>query len=194
MTTYEVERAVKKIGDRKAPDPDGIPGKALKIASNIIVDRLAQILTQCLREGHFPDEWKEAMLVLIPKEGKSKDSPSAYRLICLLGEVDKLLERVIANRLQRHQAKEQEQALSSAQFGFREGKSTVDAILSLKILMEEIIEGGAVTLAISLDVANAFNSIPWRRIVKALKGNKSHHTIYRVLSSYFQDRYIVFED
>lgn len=162
VTAYEVERAAKKIGERKAPD--GIPGKALKIASSIMADRLAQTFTQCLREGCFPDEWKEATLVLIPKEGKPKDSPSAYRPICLLNEAGKLLERVIASRLQRHLVSGEENALSNAQFGFREGKSTMDAILNLRILTNEMIEEGVVTLAISLDVANAFNSIPWGRI------------------------------
>lgn len=133
---------------------------------------------------------------MIPKEGKPKDSPSAYigQYTCLLGEIGKLLERVIASRLQLHQAKNQEHALSNAQFGFREGKSTVDAILGLKTLTEEMIEGGAVTLAISLDVANAFNSIPWKRIAKALRRKQVPLYMCRVLSSYFQERYIVFED
>lgn len=193
VTAHEVERAAKKIGNRKAPGPDGIHGKVLKIASSIM-DRIAQVFTQCLREGYFPDEWKEATLVLIPKEGKPKDSPSAYRPICLLSETGKLLERVIASRLQCHMAQGEEQTLSDVQFGFREGKSTVDAILSLRTLTDKMVEEGAVILAVSLDVANAFNSIPWGRIAEALKEKRVPAYMYRTLGSYFRDRYIIFED
>lgn len=194
VTVYEVEMAAKRIKDRKAPGPDGIPGRAVKIASTIIADRIAQTFTQCLREGHFPREWKEATLVLIPKAGKPRDTPSAYRPICLLGEMGKLLERVIASRLQRHQAQKEEHALTDTQFGFREGRSTIDAVLKLRALTREMIEGGAVTLAISLDVANAFNSIPWGRIAEALRKKRFPAYMYRVLGSYFEDRHIIFED
>lgn len=190
VTIHEVERAAKRIGSRKAPGPDGVPGKALKIASAII---MAQIFTQCLHEGYFPNKWKEAALVLIPKVGKPKDTPLAYRPICLLNEAGKLLER-IASRLLRYQIQRPEQALSDAQYGFREGKSTVDAVLRLKSLTEEMMEEGAVTLAISLDVANSFNFIPWGKIAEALRRKKVPLNMYRVLGSYFENRSIVFED
>lgn len=49
-------------------------------------------------------------------------------------------------------------------------------------------------MAISLDVANAFNSIPWGRIADALRRKRVPQYTYRTLGSYFRDRYIVFED
>lgn len=84
--------------------------------------------------------------------------------------------------------------MSDSQYGFREGWSTIDAILSLRTLTEEMMEERAVTLAISLDVANAFNSIPWGRIAEALRKKQIPSYIYRVLGNYFQDRYIVYEN
>lgn len=59
-------------------------------------------MTECMRTTQFPDRWKRASLVLLPKEGKPADSPSAYRPICLLDELAKLLERIITQRIVQH--------------------------------------------------------------------------------------------
>lgn len=128
----------------------------------------------------------------MPKEDKPKNSPSAYRPICLLGEIGKLFERIIANRLVVHMNRNEESALSPEQFGFRQGKSTVDAIERLKMVTENLTSGGEIALATSLDVANAFNSIPWKVIAKALKDKETLIYLYNVLRSYFRDRHIVY--
>lgn len=194
VTEGEVTHLAKRIGDKKAPGPDGIPGKIIKAACNILSKHLAHVFTECLKTGYFPEIWKEAALVLLPKEGKPKDSPSAYRPICLLGEVGKLFERVIANRLVIHLNQTEENALSPEQFGFRQGRSTIDAIDRLRAIIEDLTAEGSVTLAISLDVANAFNSIPWGGIERALRNKEVPAYLYGVLRDYFKERYIVYDN
>lgn len=190
----EIMHYAKKIKDKKAPGPDGIPGKVIKVASGVLTQQIAHIFTECLKEGHFPKEWKEATLVLLPKASKPINSSTAYRPICLLGEVGKFLERIIAGRLVAHLANTEGCSLSPEQYGFRQGKSTVDAIVSLRNLKEELTEEGGVALAVSLDTANAFNSIPWKEIAKALKEKNVPSYIYNVMRSYFEDRYIIYEN
>ena len=58
--------------------------------------------------------------------GRSRGLSSSYRPICLLDTVRKLLEEMILQRLQGHMVREN--GLSENQFGFRKGRSTVDAI------------------------------------------------------------------
>lgn len=142
VTESEVIHHAKRIGDRKAPGPDGIPEKIVKVACNILSKHMAEIFTECLKTGYFPEVWKEATLVLLPKEGKPKDSPSAYRPICLLGEAGKLFERVIANRLVVHLNQAEENALSPEQFGFRQGRSTINAVDRLKKIVEDLTAEG----------------------------------------------------
>lgn len=189
----EITHYARKIKDKKVPGPDGIPGKVIKIASGVLNKQMAHIFTWCLREGYFPREWKEATLVLLHKAGKPKDSLSAYRPICLLGEVGKLLERIIAGRLVVHLTNTEGYSLSSEQYGFRQGRFTIDAIISLKNLKEELTREGGIALAVSLDVANAFNSIPWSAIAGALREKKIPTYIYNVLGSYFYERCILYE-
>jgi hypothetical protein len=41
-------------------------------------------------------------MVLLPKQGRSSDLPSAFRPVCLLDQVGKLLERIVVARLESH--------------------------------------------------------------------------------------------
>ncbi|XP_076765209.1 uncharacterized protein LOC143432407 [Xylocopa sonorina] len=69
---------------------------------------------QCLRDrntapgpdGTFPPRWRFGRLVLLKKEGRDAESPSAYRPIVLLDEVGKLYERIVVSRLSRHQSRD----------------------------------------------------------------------------------------
>jgi len=127
MSAEEMAIAVRRMGAKNtAPGPDGIPGRAWVLALSVLKDRLRHLFTECLRQGRFPRIWKAGRLVLIAKPGRPAESPSAYRPICLLDEAGKLLERIVASRLQTHLSQVGPD-LAESQFGFREGRSTVDA-------------------------------------------------------------------
>ncbi|KAH8335102.1 hypothetical protein KR074_007232, partial [Drosophila pseudoananassae] len=65
-------------------------------------------------------------LVLLPKPGKPPEDPSSLRPICLIDHAGKALERCICRRLQ--EAVISAGDLSPLQYGFREHRSTVNAI------------------------------------------------------------------
>lgn len=125
-----------------APGPDGIPGRALVLALSVLGERLRHLFNKCLSLGQFPKEWKAARLVLVRKAGRPVDSQSAYRPICLLDEAGKLFERILAARLREHLSRSGPD-LADCQFGFREGRSTIDAISRVKALSEEATSRGA---------------------------------------------------
>ncbi|KMQ91248.1 reverse transcriptase, partial [Lasius niger] len=96
VTEEELARAIKRLGAKNtAPGSDGIPGRAWVLAHGVLGDRLRWLFTACLWSGRFPLIWKEAGLVLLRKEGRPAESPSAYRPICLLDEAAKLFERAL---------------------------------------------------------------------------------------------------
>jgi len=148
----ELTRAVRRIGSRKAPGPDDIPGRILVRALDFLGARLKHIFNKCLRQGQFPQQWKKAKLVLLPKASREAGTPSAYRPICLLDEVGKIFEKILATRLVQHLSRNGD--LHEEQYGFREGRSTIDVIKRVRSLAE-----GRVAVAISLDIKNAFNTL-----------------------------------
>ncbi|XP_011163118.1 uncharacterized protein LOC105198165 [Solenopsis invicta] len=112
----------------------------------------------------------------------------------MLDDAGKIHERVIANRIIRHMSRIGPN-LSPGQFGFREERSTVDAIQHVRALAGSITGEGKVALAVSLDIANAFNTVPWGKVVAALSnyyGVPPYHV--ETVRDYFRDRTLEYTD
>jgi len=109
----------RNLKNRKAPGPDLIPNSAVKTPLSVHPDAVAELYNTCLLEGNFPDWWKRQKLLLLSKPGKPAGEASSYR------PIGKVFERVRATRL--NAAMEDAGGLSSNQYGFRKGKSTLDA-------------------------------------------------------------------
>lgn len=84
--------------------------------------------------------------------------------------------------------------MSNNQFGFRKNLSTIDALTKVKHFIEKETSQGNTVIAISLDIKNAFNSIPWSRIRKALFRKKCPRYLRRMIHSYLSSRKIEYVD
>ncbi|CAH2091130.1 unnamed protein product [Euphydryas editha] len=192
VSRWELDAAIIRLRSKRvAPGPDGVPGRVWVnvLSHEILATKLANLFTDCLTRSHFPEAWKVGHLVLLHKEGRPVDSPSAYRPIVLLDEVGKLFERVIASRLINHLNVDGPD-LSENQFGFRQGRSTLDAIMRVRCRAEEAVFHGKVVLAVSLDICNAFNTLPWACIREALKFHRVPLLLRRIIDSYLSNRVV----
>lgn len=191
----ELMQATKRSfqGKKTAPGPDGLHKKVLALASRELQGPMINLLNNCLRKGAFPQAWRMANLVLLPKDGKDGTLPSSYRPICLLNELGKLCERVIANRVTAHLSRG-ENRLEPNQYGFRQGRSTLDAVNRVRSLTEAETSQGRVALAISIDIKNAFNSLPWGRIRKALREHGIPVYLQKIINTYLSDRWVIYEN
>ena len=80
----------------------------------------------CLHLGYWPNQFKESITVVIPKPKKTDYSKlKSYRPIVLLSCIGKLMEKVLANRLQFEGAKYN--ILHPNQFGGTRFHCTEDA-------------------------------------------------------------------
>jgi len=197
VTPSEVARVVKKrtVPSAKAPGPDGFKAVTWKLVTHEILERLRHIYDKCLIDGVFPRRWKMAGLVLIPKAKKSETGEPRIpkvRPICLLDEVGKAFERILAERIYEWQEVHPESSLSSNQFGFRKYRSTCDALGTLRDTTVRAMSGGGLAIVVSLDIRNAFNSIPWSRIRRALRHRGYPVYLRRILDSYLADRSICY--
>lgn len=85
----------------------------------------------------------------------------------MLDEVGKLLEKVIDVRLKA--IYDEKCLLTANQYGFRRGKSTLDAkSLIMRVIREGAESKGMVGGILLLDVKNAFNSAPGRDMTDLL--------------------------
>jgi len=164
---------------------------SLAASGVVIAGHLRQLFDDCLRGGVFPRPWRRAKLVLLRKENKPADSPSGYRPICLLDEEAKFFERILAGRLVRH-LEETGPDLHGHQYGFRRHRSTVDAVQRVRAFTERVVQEGRVVICVSLDISNAFNTLPWDRIGRALYNHGIPLYTRKVLRGYLSDRSLEF--
>ncbi|CAB0028687.1 unnamed protein product, partial [Trichogramma brassicae] len=125
------------------------------------------------------------------RKGALRNPPSAYRPLVLLDELVKLLERVISARLVKH-LEEVGPDLSDHQFGFRRGRSTIDAVLRVRSLTQDAVARGEVVLGVSLDISNAFNTIPWACIGEALRYHGVPLYLRQIIGDYLSERRIIY--
>jgi hypothetical protein len=109
---------VEKIGVRKAPGPDRVPARVCNEIAGVLAPRLRTLFDRCLSRSEFPILWKEGRMVLLPKSGRSPDSPAAFHPVCMLDKAGKLLERIVAARLESHLFR-RAPGLHDSQFDFR---------------------------------------------------------------------------
>lgn len=83
-----------------------------------------------------------------------------------------------------------ESGLAETQFGFRDGKSTCDALSLVKRIIKSERDAGGCTIAVSIDIKNAFNSIPWNRIRMALQEKRFPRYLVNINGDYFSCRAI----
>jgi len=195
VTCQEIREICKKIPAGKAPGPDGVPDMIVKEVANRKPEILRSTVNSLLKTGLFPVPWKVANLVLLRKGNKPLENPSSYRPICLLNTVGKLLERIIKGRMESHLSDNDD--LSDRQFGFRKGRSTVDAI---QRVMDTVTRAGRgplynrkLCVVVALDVANAFNSARWGSIIAAVCEKQFPQYLVNILQSYLSNREIRYE-
>ncbi|KAH7701151.1 protein F43G9.7, partial [Aphelenchoides avenae] len=96
VTGTEIEEALKRFKNEKAPGPDGITAEMLKAGGERLWDQLAKFFTTCMRMKRIPLKWKESRTVLLYKKGDPNDVKN-YRPICLLPVIYKLFtkERIL---------------------------------------------------------------------------------------------------
>lgn len=177
---------------RTAPGPDGISKEVWQKIPQEFLDLVTQVFNRCFAEGVFPTIWKTAILVLIPKP-VDPDAPPKYRPICLLDDIGKSLERLIVERIQGA-LQEPGSCLSDRQFGFREGLSTLEALFTLRNYAFKAHRNDHYTVAISLDIQNAFNSLPWNVVLAQMRRKKIPAYLIRLVRSYFSERYVMYKD
>lgn len=192
FTIEELQNAVRTMKNNKAPGPDGIPVEALKVAVRHCPHLLLDMYNSCLKMGSFPKKWKLQRLVLISKGKGDPNSPSAYRPLCLLDTAGKLLEKLLKPRLDR--AVQYSAGLSDRQYGFREGRSTIDATRKITEAAGAAQRSGKICVLVTLDVKNAFNSLRWVDALDVLKRRfKVPPYLLRMVQDYLRERVLQYD-
>lgn len=184
----ELNLAVRQMKNKKAPGYDGLKSEIVKRMYGRIKGNLLTLFNRMREEGKFPAVWKKGVVkIFLKNKDKDPSIVKSYRPVTLLPVLGKLGEKLIVGRVKRWL--NEEGLLSDRQFGFREGRGTIDALMEVKRDVEESEE--KYVLAVSLDISGAFDSAWWPEILRVLRMWNCPSNLYCVIRDYFQGRELI---
>ena len=151
----EFAAALQHLKPGKALGPDSIFPELILHAGAALKSWLRDFLSSCLRRLKIPKIWIRALVVAIPKPGKSVGDPKSYRPISLLYVPYKILERLIYARVEPLI----DPLFPKEQAGFQRGKSTVDQVVLLTQNIEDSLEAKKKAGAVFIDLTAAYDTV-----------------------------------
>ena len=94
----EVKWALESITTNKARGGDGIPAELFQILKDDAVKVLRSICQQIWKTQQWPQDWKRAVFIPIPKKGNAKEC-SDYCTIALISHASKVILKILQGRL-----------------------------------------------------------------------------------------------
>ncbi|KAI0235343.1 hypothetical protein LSAT2_014176, partial [Lamellibrachia satsuma] len=126
---------------------------------------LVQLFTIIWDSRSVPQDFKDASLVHIYKRKGDRaicDSHCGISLLCI---ADKILARIMLNRLAHHIA---DNVLPESQCGFRAGRGTTDMIFTMRQIPEKYREQNQHLYLVFIDLTKHFDSVNRTELWKLL--------------------------
>lgn len=159
-----VTKGIKKLANGKAPDTLHLNSEMLKWSGNIAREWIHGLINKAITQG-LPTDWQRNWIKALFKKG-DVNQPTNYRTITVGSCMSKLLGSVLEQAISSWAETNGKRAIGQA--GFRPKHSTIDHLISLRVLMEESRLKGKTLYCCFVDFTKAFDTVPrtglWQRM------------------------------
>ena len=169
-----------------ATGPDEVHYQMLKHLPNNALSTILHIFNDIWATGVFPESWRLATIILIPKLGKDHAEPSNYRPIALTSCLCKTLERMINKRLVWYL--ESNDLISPIQSGFRSGRSTNDPLIRLETFIRDAFVNREHVVSVFFYLEKAYDTTWCYGILKDLHDLGLRGRLPVFIQSFLEDR------
>jgi hypothetical protein len=143
------------MNNNKLPGIDNIPAELYKSGEGLLLNKIHCLIKRIWKEEKMPTDWKTNIIVPMYKNRGEKLQCKNYGGISLLCTGYKILSTVLNSILK----KDTEHIIGEYQAGFRTGKSTTNQILSVKNLLDKVLEHNVEIHQIFVDFHKAYDCI-----------------------------------
>ncbi|KPM46545.1 hypothetical protein AK830_g65 [Neonectria ditissima] len=186
VTSEEVSDLIKALPWSKACGTDKIPNEAIRMGGDTLLPFLVRIFNACFSMSYHPPEFKEAMLVMVRKQGKEANLPESWRPIALLSCMGKLMEKIVAIRMLRALQSEPH-LLPATQFGCRSTTQAIQYLLEIVYSSWSDNIFNCVTI-LCTDMSNAYNILIRSMLLQSLSDKRMPPWIVDFILSFLSHR------
>ena len=163
ITEEELDTALKSTKLGKSPGLDGVLPEVLVHGGNTLKAFLFAIISMFWVTENIPSEVRDPNITILFKKG-DRSQCGNYRGISLLSVVGKVFADILLQKLKRIADK----VYPQSQSGYRENRSTIDGIFTLRQLMEKTKEQRQNLYMVFVDFTKAFDTVNREFLFKIL--------------------------
>ena len=127
--------------------------------------------------------WRVGNITPVPKSGSANSCPSDYRPITITPVLSKVIERLLAKRLNNFAEKKN---LFPHQFGFRKGLGNCDALLTITNFVQKALDCGCEVRMVGLDLSAAFDRVNHKALIFKLRQLGVGGSFLSILTDFYQ--------
>lgn len=181
VTIEELQQAISRLKPNKSPGSDGFTAEWYKTFSDLLSPLLLRTFNWAIKNGEIPPSWREAIITVIPKDGKDKTDCSSYRPISLLNQDYKLFTSILAKRLEIILP----DIIQLDQTGFIKQRQTQDNVRRTIHVINHINQDKLEAVLLGLDAEKAFDSVDWSFLYKTLERFQFHNDFVKVIQALY---------